>query len=149
MTYNLFSGTLNPTHFTSLSAKFNEICIQDMDLCCHESFRKTFLKICLYGDIFPKRQILGNHLQRLRTSGRDIYEMNTNRAKSPWVGQPTECWLSISTVGINSKSFPWSAGCVQGTTFLDIAGSSVWRIRRDVANSFAWRCHRTITLRYC
>jgi len=70
-----------------------------------------------------KKQILGNRLQRLRTSGRDISEMITNLGKSWQVGQPTECWLSICTLGIKSKSFPWPAGCVQETTFLDIAGS--------------------------
>jgi len=41
------------------------------------------------------------------------------------VGVPVECWLSIRTVGINSKSFAWPAGYVQERTFLDIGGSSV------------------------
>ena len=91
------------------------------------------------GLFFRKRQILGDRLQRLRTSGRDISEMVTNLGKSWQVGQPTECWLSTCTVGINSKSFPWPAGCVQETTFLVIAGSSVWRCRRNVAKSFVWR----------
>jgi len=60
-----------------------------------------------------------------------------------------ECWLSIYTVGINSESFPWTAGCSHGMAFLHTAGSSVWHSRRDVANSFAWRHHQTITLQYC
>jgi len=33
-----------------------------------------------------------------------------------------ECWLSIRTVGINSKSFPWTAESVRERTFLDIGG---------------------------
>jgi len=56
--------------------------------------------------LFSKRQILGDCLQRLRASGRDISETITNLGKSWHVGQPTECWLSICTLGINSKSFP-------------------------------------------
>jgi len=30
-----------------------------------------------------------------------------------------ECWLSIRTVGINSKSFPWTAESVHRMTFID------------------------------
>jgi len=66
-----------------------------------------------------------------------------------WFGLSMECRLSIVTVGINSESFPWTAGWSHGTTFLQIAGLSVWCCKRDVANSFTWRRHRTITLRYC
>jgi len=44
--------------------------------------------------------------QRLPTSGRDFFETITNRGESRQVGQPTECWFSICTVEINSKSFP-------------------------------------------
>jgi len=33
-----------------------------------------------------------------------------------------ECWLSIRTIGINSKSFPWPAGSARERTFLDIGG---------------------------
>ena len=32
---------------------------------------------------------------------------------------PMECWLSICTVGINSKSFPWTAESIHGMTFID------------------------------
>ena len=60
------------------SAKFHEICTQDVDLCPHESFRKTFLKICPKGVFFRKREILLERRQRLPTSGRDFSEMNTN-----------------------------------------------------------------------
>jgi len=73
----------------------------------------------------PKSQLLREYRQWLPTSGRDICEMITNLGKSRLVGAPTECWLSISTVGINSKSFPWPASCAQETTFLAIAVSSV------------------------
>jgi len=75
--------------------------------------------------LFEKGQLLGDRRQRLRNSGRDICGMITNLGKLWQVGQPTECWLSICTLGINSKSFSWPADCVQETTFLDIAGSSV------------------------
>jgi len=62
--------------------------------------------------LFSKKANFGDRLQRLRTSGRDISEMITNLAKSWQVGQPTERWFSSCTLGINSQSFPWSAGCV-------------------------------------
>ena len=45
--------------------------------------------------------------QWLQTSGCDIYKMITNRERLRWVGEPTEFWLSICTVGINSKWLPW------------------------------------------
>ena len=77
------------------------------------------------GLFFKKGQLLREHRQQLPTSGRDICEMITNLGKSRLVVAPTECWLSICTVGINSKWFPWPACCAQETTFLDIAGSSV------------------------
>ena len=37
------------------SAKFHEICTQDVDLRDDESFRKTFVKICPQGDFFSKK----------------------------------------------------------------------------------------------
>ena len=55
---------------------------------------------------FFQKELFGKNLPWLRTSGRDVYEMITNRGKSRRVGEPTECWLSICTVGINSKWFP-------------------------------------------
>ena len=85
----------------------------------------NFWKFARKGPFFQKGQRLPKNRHRLPTSGRDICETNTNRGKSRLVGTPTECWLSICNVGINSKPFPWPAGCVQGTTFLEIAGSSV------------------------
>jgi len=78
--------------------------------------------------LFPKRQLLGHRLQRLRTSGRDISEMIRNLGKSWHVGQPTGCWLSTYAVGINSKSFPWPVQRVQETTFLDIGNRSLFRL---------------------
>jgi len=30
-----------------------------------------------------------------------------------------ECWFSIRTVGINSKSFPWTANSARERTFID------------------------------
>jgi len=66
-----------------------------------------------------------DHRQRFPTSGRDFSEMITNLGTWWQVGTPMECWLSIRTVGINSKSFAWPAGSVRGRTFLDIGGFSV------------------------
>jgi len=88
-------------------------------------FRKRFWKFARKGSFFQKSQKVREHSQQVPTSGPDICEMNTNRRKSRQVGTPTECWLSICTVGINSKSFFWPAGRAHETTFLDIAGSSV------------------------
>jgi len=75
--------------------------------------------------LFPKRSCFAWTSSTTSDFSCDICEMITNLGKSRLVGAPMECWLSICTVGINSKSFPWPAGCVQETTFLDIAGSSV------------------------
>jgi len=68
-----------------------------------------FWKFVRKGSFFQKGQLLRERRQRLSTSGRDFAEMNTNLGKSRLVGTPTECWLSIRTVGINSKSFLWPA----------------------------------------
>jgi len=57
---------------------------------------------------------------------RPRYLRNDYKSRKVMTGcQPMECWLSVCTLGINLKSFPWPAGCVQETTFLDIGGSSV------------------------
>ena len=64
------------------SAKFHEICTQDVDLRGGESFRKNICENLPVRGLFPKRQILAVRLQRLRTSGRDISEMITNLGKS-------------------------------------------------------------------
>jgi len=88
-------------------------------------FGKRFLKFARKGSFQQKGQLLRENRQQLPTSGHDICKMIINRGKSRLIGAPTECWLSICTVVINSKSFPWPAGCAQGTTFLDIAISSV------------------------
>ena len=70
-------------------------------------FGNIFENLPVRGLFFQKGQLLHEHRQWLPTSGRNICEMNTNRGKSRQVGMPTECWLSIYTVGINSKWFPW------------------------------------------
>jgi len=80
-----------------------------------------FLNLPLRG-FFPKNR---DHRQRFSTSSGDFSEMITNLGKSWQVGAPMECWFSIRTVGINSKSFAWPAGSVWERTFLDIGGSSV------------------------
>jgi len=82
-------------------------------------FGIIFWKFALKGSSFPKNR---DHRQRFPTSSRDFSEMITNLGKSWQVGAPMECWLSIRTVGINSKSFAWPAGCARERTFLDIGG---------------------------
>jgi len=72
-------------------------------------FGIIFWKFALKG-FFPKNR---DHRQRFPTSSRDFSEMITN------LGMPMECWLSIRTVGINSKSFPWTAEWVHRMTFID------------------------------
>jgi len=65
------------------SAKFKEICTQEVDLCRDASFRNKILKIFPQGVFFVKRQIWSENLQRLATSaGRYISEMITNRGNS-------------------------------------------------------------------
>jgi len=39
--------------------------------------------------------------------------MITNLGKWWQVGAPVECWLSIYTVGMNLKWFPWPVTCIQ------------------------------------
>jgi len=65
-------------------------------------FGKHLWKFAIKGSFFQKGQFLSERHQRLRTWGRDICEMITNLGKSQLVGMPTECWLSICSVGINS-----------------------------------------------
>ena len=55
--------------------------------------------------------------QRFPNSGRDFSEMITNLGKSWQVGPPVECWLSIDTVGMNSKWFPWPVTPADGSNF--------------------------------
>jgi len=43
--------------------------------------------------------------------------MNTNLGKLRLVGTPTECWLSICTIEIKSKSFPWPVERAQDVYF--------------------------------
>jgi len=101
------------------SAKFHEICTQDVVLWRGESFRNNFFENLPLRGLFSKNR---DHRQRFPTSSRDFSEMITNLGKSWQTGAPTECWLSIRTVGINSKSFAWPAGSVRERTFLDIGG---------------------------
>ena len=48
---------------------------------------------------------------------RDFSEMIIKREKSRQVSTPTECWLSIYMVGINSKWFPWPVERAHGVYF--------------------------------
>jgi len=70
-------------------------------------FTKHLWKFASKGSFCQKGHKVREHRQRLPTSDRDFSEMNTNRGKSWHVCTHVECWLSIRTVGINSKSFPW------------------------------------------
>jgi len=74
------------------------------------------------GLFFQKGHLMCERRQWFPTSGRDFSEMNTNLGKSQLVGTPTECWLSIHTVGINSKSFPWlgQMECYKPLSFLTL-----------------------------
>jgi len=94
---------------------------------CWILLERNFQNLPCKGLFFPKAHVFWSHRERLPTSDRDMCEMITNLGKSLLVGAPMECWLSVCTIGINPKSFPWPPGCVQETTFLDIAGSSVYR----------------------
>ena len=68
--------------------------------------------------IFPqKTQFWLDRSQRFPTSGIDISETITNLRKSWQVGPPVECWLSINTVGMNSKWFPWPVARAHGEQF--------------------------------
>jgi len=77
-------------------------------------FGIIFWKFALKWSFFRKNR---DHRQRFPTSSRDFSETITNLGKSRQVGAPMESWLSIRTVEINSKSFPWPAGSAQGRTF--------------------------------
>ena len=93
------------------------------------------------GCFFPKRQ---NH-QRLPTSDADN-SLTIQTDKNSWpIGPSTECPLSIVTVGINSKSFPWPVQCAheehplpKNTLLRCPVVVEKWR---SINNSFAWRCH--------
>jgi len=67
--------------------------------------------------LFPKRQLFW----RPSSTTSDFsprYFRNDYKSRKVMTGcQPTECWLSICTLGINSRSFPWLAGCVQKVYF--------------------------------
>jgi len=80
---------------------------------------RNFENLSARGLFSPKRQLLVENLQRLWTSGRYISEIITNRGNSRPIGPSKECWLSICTIGINSRSFPWTADSVHGRTFID------------------------------
>jgi len=73
--------------------------------------------------------------------------MITNRGNSWPIGMPTECWLSMCTVGINSKwLFPWPVlqraheehPVPKNTLLRHPVVMEKWR---SIANSFVWwRC---------
>ena len=68
--------------------------------------------------LFPKKPLYWlDRSQRFPTSGIDFSEMITNLGTSWQVGPPVECWLSIDTVGMNSKWFPWHVTPAHGEQF--------------------------------
>ena len=82
------------------------------------SFGIIFWKFAHKGSFFKKKPpVLLDHSQQFRTSGCDFSKMITNLGKSWQVGAPMECWLSVHTVGINSKSFPWPVQRARERTF--------------------------------
>jgi len=84
-------------------------------------FGNIFWKFALKG-FFPKKPWSSSTISDFRP----WFLGNDYKSWNRWqVGAPVECWLSIQTVGINSKSFAWPSSSVQGRTFLDISGSSV------------------------
>ena len=74
-------------------------------------FGIIFWKFALKWSFFRKNR---DHRQRFPTSSRDFSETITNLGKSRQVGAPMESWLSIDTVGINSKWFPWPVARAHG-----------------------------------
>jgi len=102
----VFFCQVNNHDFTDFrSAKFREMRMQYGHRCTSVSSwilsENIFENLPLRGLFFQKAQRLPENCQRLPTSGCNICEMNTNCGKSRPVGMPTECWLSICTVGIN------------------------------------------------
>jgi len=86
-----------------------------------------------------RRQILGDNLQRLATSGRNISEMITNRLKfkTNW---PANGMLTFHFHRWNQlKVIPLDSRLRTGTTFIDIIARSVLETWRRITNSFAWR----------
>jgi len=110
-------------------------------------FGIIFWKFALKGSFFPKNH---DHRQRFPTSSRNFSKMITNLGKSWQVGVPMECWLSIRTVGINSKSFAWPAGSARERTFLDIGGvHRMTFINASLLNGHAASaCSLDVTLHY-
>ena len=81
-------------------------------------FGKHLWKFAGKGSFFPKKPpSLLDRSQRFPTSGRDFSETITNLGKSWQVGPPVECWLSIDTVGMTSKWFPWPVARTHGEHF--------------------------------
>jgi len=87
------------------SAKFHEICTQDVDLCRDKSFRNRILQVIPQGVFFQKGNVWAKIFQQLTTSGPynslTIYIDEKSRPTEP----SAECRLSILTVRINSKSY--------------------------------------------
>ena len=79
------------------------------------AFGKHLWKFARKGSFFPKIPPFWlDQTQRFQISGRDFSETITNLGKSWQAGTPVECWLSIHTVGMNSKWFPWPVARAHG-----------------------------------
>jgi len=63
-------------------------------------------------NIYNGRALDGRATQ---ASGEAASDYKSRKLTTSW--PPTGCWLSILTVGINSKSCPWPADCAHGLHF--------------------------------
>jgi len=82
-----------------------------------KTFETEFWKFYHNGSFFQKsKNCSQNFLSRSCDSGRHNSAMFTNVENSRPNGPPTGCLVSIFTVKINSKSFPWDVRCAQENT---------------------------------
>ena len=105
----IFFCPLNNARFHRLlSAKFHEICTKRRVSVSSVGALEHLWKFARKGYFFQKKpQFWLHRSRRFPTSAIDFSETITNLGKSWQVGTPVECWLSIDTVGMNSKWFPW------------------------------------------
>ena len=90
------------------SAKFHKIFTKRrVSMCSVGALENICENLPVRGLFSPKTSILAWSKSKFPTSGIDFSETITNLGKSWQVGTPAECWLSIDTVGMNSKWFPW------------------------------------------
>jgi len=114
------------------SAKFQEICTQDVDLRGGESFLKHFWKFARKGSFSEKVNFCVKLVNDFRLQAAisakwlQILESHDWLARLRNVGFPSvPLQLASHLYRCNQlKSFPWPADCIQETTFLDTAGAA-------------------------